>query len=107
MKILVNKNNKTLVPESLQQHAMEWHHANSMHPGLICTESTARQHLHWKMSREDMQKHILRCNACQQLKKRQTKCGLSPEKEAETMPWEQLCMDAVGAYEIKRKNKKH
>ena len=92
------------VPKSLQQHTMEWHHANLMHPGLIPTESAIRQHLHWKTLREDAQKHICRCNACQRLKKRQTKCGLLPEKEAETMPWEQLCMDTVGAHEIKRRN---
>ena len=79
-KILVNKNNKMLVPESLQQHAMEWHHANLMHPGLIHAESTARQHSHWKTLREDVRKHIWRCDVCQRLKKRQTKHGLSPEK---------------------------
>ena len=95
------------MPESLQQRAMEWHHSNLMHPGLIHTKSTARQRSHWKMSRECVKQHIQRCDACQRLKKRQKKCGLSPEKEAETMPWEQLCVDAIGTYEIKRRNKKH
>ena len=65
MKILASKNNKTLVPKSLQQHTVEWCHANLMHPGLIRTESTISQHLHWKSLREDVRKHIQRCNACQ------------------------------------------
>ena len=43
---------------------------------------------------------------CQRLKNRQKKYGLLPEKEAEIMPWEQLWIDTVGTYEIKRKNKK-
>ena len=53
-KVLVNKNNKMLVPKSLQQHAVEWNHANLMHPGLICAESATRQHSHWKTLREDV-----------------------------------------------------
>jgi hypothetical protein len=50
---------------------------------------------------------ISKCHVCQKCKKSHTKYGKLPEKEAETEPWNKLCVDLIGPYTMKkRKNKK-
>jgi len=40
---------------------------------------------------------------CQKTNKSTKKYGHLPEKEAEATPWEKLCMDLIGPYQIKNK----
>ena len=47
-----------------------------------------------------------KCYTCQTTKKRTKKYGLLPEKTAESDPWDVLCIDLIGPYQIERKNKK-
>jgi len=42
-----------------------------------------------------------KCDTCQRTKKSIKKYGLLPEKEAEAIPWEKLCVDLIGPYKIK------
>jgi hypothetical protein len=44
---------------------------------------------------------ISTCAICQTQKKQSKKYGLLPEKEAEAMPWDRLCIDLIGPYNIK------
>jgi hypothetical protein len=44
---------------------------------------------------------ISKCAICQTQKKQSKKYGLLPEKEAEAMPWDRLCVDLIGPYNIK------
>ncbi len=41
------------------------------------------------------------CAICQTQKKQSKKYGLLPEKDAEAMPWDRLCIDLIGPYKIK------
>jgi hypothetical protein len=44
---------------------------------------------------------IFTCTICQTQKKQSKKYGLLPEKEAEAMPWDRLCVNLIGPYYIK------
>ena len=59
---------------------MEWYHWYLCHPGETHTENTIR-------------------------KKTFQKYGHLPEKVAEADPWDVLCIDLIGPYTIKCKNK--
>ena len=45
------------------------------------------------------------CAICQTQKKQSKKYGLLPEKDAEAMPWDRLCVNLIGPYKIKSKVK--
>ena len=42
------------------------------------------------------------CDLCQKLKKTERKYNHIPEKETETEPWNELCVDLIGPYTIKK-----
>ena len=54
---------------------------------------------------KDIRHFVKRCSVCQQLKLRTRKYGHLPEKEAECVPWEKLCVDLIGPYTIPNKSK--
>ncbi len=47
-----------------------------------------------------------KCSICQKAKITNQKYGKLPPKEAESNPWDTLCVDLIGPYKIKRKGKK-
>jgi hypothetical protein len=51
--------------------------------------------------RDQITNDISTCAICQTQKKQSKKYGLLPEKEAEAMPWDRLCVDLIGPYNIK------
>jgi hypothetical protein len=51
--------------------------------------------------REQKTNDISTCGICQSQKKQSKKYGLLPEKEAEAMPWERLCINLIGPYNVK------
>ena len=104
--ILICCNNKIVLPPSLQMRAVQWYHTQLCHPGETHTEQTIRQHYHWPNLRKDVHKVCHTCPTCQTCKKTYTKYGLLPPKEAETDPWEYLCVDLIGPYTISTKPKK-
>ena len=46
--------------------------------------------------RDQITNDISTCAICQTQKKQSKKYGLLPEKEAEAMPWDRLCVDLIG-----------
>jgi hypothetical protein len=51
--------------------------------------------------RDQITNDVSTCAICQTQKKQSKKYGLLPEKEAEAMPWDRLCVDLIGPYNIK------
>ena len=45
------------------------------------------------------------CECCQLGKRRKSKYGHSPPKIAQVLPWNQVCVDLIGPYTIKTKDK--
>ena len=46
-----------------------------------------------------------KCHTCQITKRSHKKYGHLPEKEAESTPWDKLCVDLIGPYTMERKGK--
>jgi hypothetical protein len=51
--------------------------------------------------REQIMNKVSTCAICQTQKKQSKKYGLLPEKDAEAMPSDKLCIDLIGPYKIK------
>ena len=105
--LIVYQDTKIVIPTKLQKRAVEWYHHHLLHPGETRTELTLAQHYHWKGMRATVQTVCSRCPTCQLTKKKPVrKLGHRPEKQAEAIPWDTLCIDLIGPYAIgKGKNK--
>jgi hypothetical protein len=90
---------KIVIPTSLT--IIQWYHYLLCHLGINRTEETIGQHFYWPKMREQIMNDIWTCAICQTQKKQSKKYGLLPEKEAEAMPWDRLCVDLIGPYNIK------
>jgi hypothetical protein len=102
-RMLICRNDKIVIPKSLRKRVMTWYHEVLCHPGINRTEETIGQHLWWPNMRDEITHYVSRCPTCQKNKKRHKKYGHLPEKQAESEPWDVLCVDLIGPYTIKRK----
>ena len=102
---LICKNGKIVIPSHLTNRVLTWYHQMLMHPGATRTEQTIRHHLHWKGMRNDVKELCKKCPVCQLNKRHYKKYGHLPEKEAESEPWDKLCVDLIGPCSMKRKGK--
>ena len=100
---LICHNDKIVIPGLLQKHVIMWYHTTLCHPGINRTEETIGQHLWWPKMRAHITNYVKICPLCQRNKRRQKKYGLLPPKEAESTPWDKLCVDLIGPYKIQRK----
>jgi hypothetical protein len=92
---------KIVVPKGLQSQVIDFYHTRLCHPGINRTEETISQHFYWQNMQNDITKAVSTCAICQKQKKQTKKYGLLPEKEAEYLPWDRLCVDLIGPYNIK------
>eukprot|EP00804_Cyclotella_cryptica_P025130 CCRYP_012980-RA/>CCRYP_012980-RA protein AED:0.39 eAED:0.39 QI:0/-1/0/1/-1/1/1/0/418 len=99
------KDGKMVIPKSLQHRAVAWFHHYLQHPGTTRLEETLRLSMYWKGLRTTVQSHVKKCHSCQVNKRRQLKYGKLPPKLAITNPWEALCVDLIGSYTLKGKDK--
>jgi hypothetical protein len=104
--LIVTENTKIVVPKQLQKRVVTWYHETLCHPGETRTEQTIRLNFNWKNLQKDVEDICKKCHTCQVHKRKKKKYGHLPEKEAEAEPWERCCVDCIGPYTIKRKNKK-
>ncbi len=104
---LVCHNDKIVVPTALQDQVVHWYHNSLCHPGETRTEQTIRQHFWWPKLKQMVHASCVKCQTCQKTKRSTKKYGHLPPKEAETQPWDKLCVDLIGPYTIKRKGKKN
>ena len=96
------------VPKALRQHVVDWYHTYLMHPGETRMEETIAQHLYWPNIRDIVKKKVRSCPNCQKAKLKRLKYGQLPPKDVstESQPWQKLCVDTIGPYQIRRKGKK-
>ena len=100
---LICRSDKIVVPKVPQKYALNWYHTYLLYPGSDRTELTIRQHLYWENMQADIRAHVRTCDTCQKTKKYK-KYGHLPEKTAEAVPWERLCIDLIGPYTIERED---
>ena len=94
---------KIVVAKPMQSKVVNWYHNFLGHPGINRTEETISQHLWWPNMREHITRIVSHCDSCQRNKRHNRKFGLLPPKEAESIPWDKLCVDLIGPYKIRRK----
>lgn len=102
---LICYKDKIVIPTSLQKDIVTWYHVQLCHPGETRTEQTIRQHFWFRNLRQTVHEICSRCPTCQRSKVSYKKYGHLPMKEAEAEPWERLCVDLIGPYNIKRPGK--
>jgi hypothetical protein len=105
---LICHRDKIFVPKDLRRHIIDWYHTYLMHPGITRTEETISQHLYWPNIRKTVEEFVKSCPTCQKAKGKRLKYGHLPAKDpvSESQPWQRLCVDTIGPYEIRRINKK-
>ena len=99
---LIVREDKIVLPTSLQKRCVKWYHEMLCHPGETRTEQTIRQHFYWKNIRGDVERICKSCPTCQLTKQKTIKYGHLPPKAAEIDPWDTLCVDLIGPYKIKQ-----
>jgi hypothetical protein len=103
---LVCYKEKIVVPTKLQKHVIDWYHTTLCHPGINRTEESIAQHIWWPNMRSQITNHVQVCPTCQRNKRKVKKYGWLPPKEAEAIPWDKMCIDLIGPYKIRRKERK-
>ena len=102
---LIFRNRKICLPAALQKKTVDWYHQMLYHPGETQTEHTLHQNFDCKGLRTTIHDVCKKFPTCQISKKTNQKYGKLPPKQAETNPWDTLCVDLIGPYTIPRKGK--
>ena len=89
-----------MIPKQLEKQVVEWYHNALCHPGETRTELSISQHFYWKNLRKTVHEIYTKCKTCQFLKRNKKQYGKLPPKEAETIPWDTLCVDLIGKYQF-------
>jgi transposase InsO family protein len=97
---LIVRNDKIVIPASMQRKATEWYHSHLLHPGETRMELTLGQHFCWTGMRNTVKQVCRACNVCKAAKHGAKKYGLLPPKNPEVIPWHTLCIDLIGPYKI-------
>ena len=97
---LVTKKDKIVLPKNLQLRAVNYYHTTLCHPGETRMELTMGQHYSWLGMRQTIQKVCKNCVQCQLNKPTFRAMGHLPPKAVEETPWERLCIDLIGPYQI-------
>ena len=102
---LICQNIKICLPTSLQKKTVDWYHDMLYHPGETHTKHTIGQHFDWKGLHTTAPNVCKKCPTFQRLKKPNQKYSKLQPKQAETNPWDTLCVDLIFLYTIPRKVK--
>ena len=71
----VAKQERIIVPKSLQNRLMQWYHTMLVHPGNDRRFNTLHQHYTWPNMRAAIAKCVKHCDACQRAKRGQRGYG--------------------------------
>jgi hypothetical protein len=85
-RILICRNEKIVIPKTLQRRVVIWYHNMLCHSGETRTEQTIRQQFWWSNLREDVHDICSKCDTCQRTKRTTKKYGHLPAMEAEADP---------------------
>ena len=97
---LIFRNSKICLPAALQKKNVDWYHEMLCHAVENRTENTLRQHFDCKGLCPTVHDVGKKCPTCQRTKTKNQKYGKLPPKQAETNPWDTLCVDLIGPYTI-------
>ncbi len=61
--------------------------------------------MYWKSTRNLIRSHTKSCKTCQVNKRKKQKYGKIPSKQVIKTPWEYLCVDLIGPYTLRGRDK--
>ncbi len=99
------KNEKVVIPTSLQHRAVSWYHHYLQHPGHSHRKEMMRSMMYGKGMHTTIWKYVKSCRSCQVNKRHNQKYGHLPPKLVITAPWKALCVDLTGPYTLKGKDR--
>ena len=99
------KGTAMVLPAALHHRAVSWYHHYLQHPGATRLRETLRAAMHWNGMQNTVQKYVKNCHKCQVNKRHKHKYGKLPTKLVIRNPWEALCVDLIGPYTLKGKDK--
>ena len=106
IEILVYEDKRLVIPGIvMQSRIIQWYHHYLQHPGANRLEETLIAVMYWPGMRYRIRKYVISCDRCQKGKSRKRKYGKLPPKIAETVPWRTVCVDLIGPYTIKAKDR--
>lgn len=99
--LVIMKNNKIIVPQSLQKRLITWYHTSLAHPGIDRTAATIGQHFHWSTLSSDVAHFVQSCTTCQLYKGQRKKYGILPTiNHPPTSPWQIIAVDIIGPWTV-------
>ncbi len=101
---MLYKNDKLIIPASLQHRALSWYHHYLQHPGHSRLEEIMRFVMYWKGMCNTIRSYVKSCRSCLINKRHNQKYGHVPPKLVITTPWRALCVDLIGPYTLKGKD---
>ncbi len=101
---VIYKDDKLIIPSSLQHRAVSWCHHYLQHPEHSRLEETMRSVMYWKGMQGTIQSYVKSCRSCQVNKRHSQKYGHVPPKLVIMTPWEALCVYLIGPYTLNGKD---
>ena len=89
-----------MIPKQIQQTLVEWYHIILCQPGETRIKLSIGQLFHWKGLQKSIHDIYSKCHTCQLLKRNKRNYDKLPAKQAETQPWDTLCIDLIGKYRM-------
>ena len=87
---------KIVIPKQIQRSLVEWHHNALWHPGETRTKFNIGQHFYQKGQRKSVHDICSKYHTCQFLCLNKRKYRKPSLKQAETQPWDTICIDLIG-----------
>ena len=97
--IVKTANNRILVPESLQNHVLEWMHHMLNHPGYAKMYLTLKEIAYWKNMKRDIYNRTRRCRICSRYKSPSKDYGKIQGELSIEEPWATVAVDIYGPIE--------
>ncbi|MCP4749115.1 MAG: hypothetical protein GY874_23720, partial [Desulfobacteraceae bacterium] len=73
--IIVYKNKRLVIPDSMTDQVVQWYHHYLMHPGHTQLAETLKAAMYWKDMLSDVKRHVKHCKGCQKGKKCKLRYG--------------------------------
>ena len=99
------KGTAMVLPMALHYRAISLYHHYLQHPRASSLKETLRAAMYWTGMQNTVQKYVKNCHECQVNKRQKHKYGKLPTKLVIRNPWEVLCVDLIGPYTLKGKDK--
>jgi len=102
--LIVDKNNKIMVPQDLQIPMIKFYHDHLIHPGMTRLEKSLRQHFVWTKLTQQVQDYVKTCKTCMEAKIPPGNRGIIPPKhlqDQDFLPWHTVCVNVITPYQVK------